>query len=77
MDSPAGFGICVYGMGLGGGRCQDVDASGNAITVDQGSVKIPAGFQLQLFGRGRGKSFKIPASLERLEILLFLSVGFL
>ena len=29
------------------GRCQDVDASGNAITVDQGSVKIPAGFQLQ------------------------------
>ena len=47
MDSPAGFGICVYGMRLGGGRCQDVDASGNAITVDQGSVKIPAGFQLQ------------------------------
>ena len=54
-----------------------MDASGNAITVDQGSVKIPAGFQLQLFGRGPGKSFKIPASLEWLEILLFLSVGFL
>ena len=52
-----------------------MDASGNAITVDQGLVKIPAGFQLQLFGRGPGKSFKIPASLEWLEILLFLSVG--